>query len=169
MNHSPYITEYERKLTTPEKAAQQIGHGATLVHGPAIAEPPALLTAIAERARAGDLRELKVYSFFPMATAIKTVLAVDLCDVIRSYTWFVSGADRSLVRVGLSYFVPNYFHQIPRLCRDFMDIDVVVTTVSPMDDTGHFSFGTANDFIDRGQMQQETDRRGQQKYAPGVR
>jgi itaconate CoA-transferase len=49
--------------------------------------------------------------------------------------------------VGLSYFVPNYFHQIPRLCRDFMDIDVVVTTVSPMDDTGHFSFGTANDFI----------------------
>ncbi|MHB9097993.1 MAG: acetyl-CoA hydrolase/transferase family protein [Syntrophales bacterium] len=147
MNHSPYIAEYERKLTTPEKAVEQIRHGATLVHGPAIAEPPALLAAIAQRARAGDLREIKVYSFFPMATAIKTVLAVDLCDVIRSYTWFVSGADRSLVRVGLSYFVPNYFHQIPRLCRDFMDIDVVVTTVSPMDDTGHFSFGTANDFI----------------------
>ncbi|MHB8907799.1 MAG: acetyl-CoA hydrolase/transferase family protein [Syntrophales bacterium] len=142
-----YIAEYERKLTTPEKAVEQIGHGATLVHGPAIAEPPALLTAIAERARGGDLRELKVYSFFPMATAIKTILAVDLCDVIRSYTWFVSGADRSLVRVGLSYFIPNYFHQIPRLCRDFMDIDVVVTTVSPMDNTGHFSFGTANDFI----------------------
>ena len=147
MQHSSYGAEYGRKLTTPGEAAGQIGQGATLVHGPVIAEPPALLAAIADRARAGDLKGLKVYSFFPLATAIKTVLAVDLCDVIQSYTWFVSGADRSLVRVGLSYFVPNYFHQIPRLCRDFMDIDVVVTTVSPMDDTGHFSFGTANDFI----------------------
>jgi acyl-CoA hydrolase len=36
---------------------------------------------------------------------------------------------------------------IPRLCRDYMDIDTVVTTVSPMDATGHFSFGTNNDFI----------------------
>jgi itaconate CoA-transferase len=147
MEDSPYADEYRRKLTTPERAVEPIPDGATLVHGPGIAEPPALLKAIADRARAGDFKELKVYSFFPMAAAIKTILAVDLCDVIRSYTWFVSGADRSLVRVGLSYFVPNYFHQIPRLCRDFMDIDVVVTTVSPMDDTGHFSFGTSNDFI----------------------
>jgi itaconate CoA-transferase len=147
MERSPYSGEYKRKLTTPEEAIGPIPNGAVMVHGPAVSEPPALLSAIAARARAGDLKSLKVYSFSPMATAIKTVLAVDLCDVIESYTWFVSGADRSLVRVGLSYFVPNYFHQIPRLCRDYMDIDTVVTTVSPMDVTGHFSFGTNNDFI----------------------
>ena len=144
---NPYSDEYRRKQATAEAAVGAIPNGATLVHGPAVSEPPALLKAIAERARAGDLTSLKVYSFSPTATAIKTVLAVDLCDVIESFTWFVSGADRSLVRVGLSYFVPNYFHQIPRFCRDYMDIDTVVTTVSPMDATGHFSFGTNNDFI----------------------
>jgi itaconate CoA-transferase len=58
----------------------------------------------------------------------------------------VSGADRPLVKVGLHYFVPNYFHQLPKIIRDFMDIDVTVTTVSPMDRAGYFSFGTVNDY-----------------------
>jgi len=145
MKASVYADEYRRKLTTPAKAVEAIRDWDTLVHGVAIAEPPALLGAIADRARAGDLKELKIYSFFPMKHALRTVLATDLCDVIRSYTWFVSGADRSLVRVGLNYFVPAYFHQIPKLCREYMKIDAVVTTVSPMDDNGFFSFGTAND------------------------
>jgi itaconate CoA-transferase len=124
-----------------------LGNGATIVHGIAVAEPPALLEAIAERARAGELKDLKVYSFFPMAYSLKTVLALELCDVIQGYTWFVNNSDRPLVRVGLNYFVPNYFHQLPRFCREFMDIDLTVTTVSPMDAAGYFSFGVANDFI----------------------
>jgi itaconate CoA-transferase len=147
MTQSACAAQYRRKLTTAAKAAARIKDGMTLVHGTIVAEPPALLKAIADRARAGDLKSLKVYSFFPTPVALKTILAVDLCDVITSYTWFVSGADRSLVRTGLSYFIPNYFHQLPRICRDYMEIDVVVTMVSPMDATGHFSFGASNDFI----------------------
>jgi itaconate CoA-transferase len=51
------------------------------------------------------------------------------------------------VRAGTHIFVPNQFHQIPRLIRDFMEVDVTVTTVSPMDRAGFFSFGTVNDYI----------------------
>ncbi len=147
MKQSYYADEYRRKLTTAERAVSSLPDGATLVHGLAVAEPPALLEAIARRAREGDLKGLKVYSFFPMVHALKTVLALELCDVVQAYTWFVNGSDRSLVRVGLNYFVPNYFHQLPRFCREFMDIDLTVTTVSPMDRAGYFSFGTSNDFI----------------------
>ena len=147
MKTSAYAAQYRRKLTTPAKAAARIRNGMTLVHGPIVAEPPALLKAIADCARAGDLKDLKIHSFFPTPVALKTVLAVDLCDVITTYSWFVSGSDRSRVRTGLSYFVPNYFHQIPKLCREYMTIDAVVTMVSPMDKTGHFSFGASNDFI----------------------
>jgi len=146
MSRSRYTQEYERKLTTPEKAVESIQDGTTLVHGAAIAEPPALLEAVAARVRCGDLRDLKVYSFFHMAHALKTILAPDLADVIQPYTWFVSGGDRSLVRVGLHYYIPNYFHQIPRLLREYMTIDLTMTTVSPMDKAGFFTFGTANDF-----------------------
>lgn len=143
---STHLSEYRQKLTTPRKAVENLKDGDTIVHGLTIAEPPALLAAIAERVRAEDLRDIKIYSLLPLEYAAKTVLAPDLSDSIHAYTWFVSAADRSLVKVGLEYFVPNYFHQVPRLCRDFMEIDCTVTTVSSMDKSGFFSFGTANDF-----------------------
>ena len=141
-----YAAEYREKLTTPAKAVEKIDDNATIVHGLTIAEPPALLAAIAKRCRDNDLKGIKIFSLLPLEYAGKTVLAPDLSDVIQAYSWFVSGADRGLVQVGLNYYVPNYFHQIPRLCMDFMDIDVTITTVSPMDKAGYFSFGTANDF-----------------------
>ncbi|HOP46861.1 MAG TPA: acetyl-CoA hydrolase/transferase C-terminal domain-containing protein [Desulfobacteraceae bacterium] len=141
-----YYLDYKKKLTTAQKAAEIIKNGDTIVHGLTIAEPPALLAAIAARCREGDLKDINIFSLLPLEHAGKTVLSPDLCDVIRAYSWFVSGSDRALVKVGLSYFIPNYFHQIPKLCREFMGIDVAITTVSPMDKAGYFSFGTANDF-----------------------
>lgn len=142
-----YQSEYKAKLTTPSDAVASIPHGATLIHGMAASEPPALLGAVADRARAGDLKDLKAYSLLPMQVAADTILAQDLAGVIHAYSWFVSGLDRGLVDCGLNYFVPNEFHQVPRLIRDFMEVDTVVTTVSPMDKAGFFTFGAVNDYI----------------------
>ena len=142
-----YRSEYKQKLSTPEKAVEGINNSSTIVHGMAVGEPPALLAAIAARARSGDLTDIKIFSLFPMKHSARTILVPDLSDRILSYCWFVSPSDRGLVKVGLNYFVPNEFHQIPRLCRDFMEIDVTVTTVSPMDKAGFFSFGAINDYI----------------------
>jgi len=141
-----YAAEYKQKLTTPEKAVELIKNGDTLAHGSTISEPPALLAAIAHRAREGSLKDIKVYSSLPMEYAAKTVLSPDLSDCIQAYSWFVTAADRARVKVGLSYYVPNYIHQIPRLVSDFIDIDVVITTVSPMDKAGYFTFGAVNDY-----------------------
>jgi itaconate CoA-transferase len=141
-----YEAEYKKKLTTPEKAANLIGPGETLVVGMSNAEPPALLAAIAGRARAGEIKGLKVYTMSPMAHLADTLFAPDLCDCIQVYSWFVGVTQRGLVKTGLNYYIPNYFHQIPRLCSDFMQIDATVCVVSPMDKAGHFTFGTANDF-----------------------
>ncbi len=141
-----YASEYRQKLTTPQKTVEKIKNGSTIIHGMAIAEPPALLAAVAERARAGDLKDIKIFSLLPLEHVAKTVLSPDLSDCIQAYSWFVGAADRRLVKVGLSYFVPNYFHQVPRLIRDFMDIDATITTVSPMDKAGYFTFGAANDY-----------------------
>ncbi len=144
---SIYSSEYRRKLTSPEEAVAKIAPGATLVHGMVSGEPPALLAAIAQRVRAGGLEDLKVFSLLPMEHAAKTILAPDLLGKIHPFCWFLTAFDRDLVKAGLNYFVPNEFHQIPRLCREFMEIDVTVTTVSPMDKAGFFSFGTVNDYI----------------------
>ena len=139
-------SEYKRKLTTAEKAAGLIKSGDTIITGMAYAEPPALMAAIADRARQGSLKDLKVYLYGAQKTAQSTLLSPDLCDYIQPYTWFVAATERSQVKVGLDYYVPNYFHQLPSLIRDFMDVDMTITTVSPMDDSGYFSFGLANDY-----------------------
>lgn len=142
-----YHQQYRQKLTTPEDAVAPIADNSVLIHGMAAAEPPALLGAIAGRARAGDLKELKVYSLLPMRYAAETVLSEDLAHTIHAYSWFVSTSDRSMVRGGQAQFVPNEFHQVPRLIRDFMEVDTVVTSVSPMDKAGFFTFGAVNDYI----------------------
>ena len=142
-----YRQAYRRKLTTPEQAVEPIQDSATIVHGMANGEPPALLAAIAHRVRQGDLKDLHIFTFLAMANAAATILSPDLAGLIHNHCWFVAGAERDQVRTGKHLFVPNQFHQIPRLIRDFMDVDVTVTTVSPMDRSGFFSFGTVNDFI----------------------
>lgn len=141
-----YYDEYRQKLTTPERAVETIKNGDTIVHGLSIAEPPALLAAIADRARQGSLEDIKAFSLNPTEYAANTIFSPDLSDCIQTYSWFVGETDRASIKVGLSYFVPNYFHQIPRICRDFMQIDVTITTVSAMDKAGYFSLGTSNDF-----------------------
>jgi itaconate CoA-transferase len=93
-----YVAEYERKLTTPQKAVEAIHNDETIVHGSSVAEPPALLTAIADRARAGELRNIKIYASLPGQYAANTVQAPDLADCICTYSWFVTQADRARVK-----------------------------------------------------------------------
>ncbi len=142
---NPYRAEYDRKLATPEVAVAAIGQNSVIIHGVTIAEPPALLRAIAQRARAGDLRKATIYSFNPQKHAADTYLQPDLMDAVTVKSWFLSQATRKLATAGLVQFIPSYLHQVPKFIREYMQVDVCVTTVSPMDNAGYFSFGTAND------------------------
>ena len=141
-----YKKRYMEKLVAPEQAVAVIKDGDMLVHGFGMAEPPALLMATADRLRAGDLKRLKIFSTLPFKHVCNTILAVDLMDCVEIYAQFVGAGSRGLIRTGLAYFVPNHFHQVPRLLTEFIGVDVCVTTVSSMDQSGFFSFGTANDY-----------------------
>ncbi|HII98127.1 MAG TPA: acetyl-CoA hydrolase/transferase family protein [Methanoregula sp.] len=142
-----YEQQYSTKLTTPEKAMEHVTSGDTVIYGMSIAQPPALLAAIADRARAGGVSGLKMYTFLPRDPAARTVLSPDLADTIEHHSWFVTAADRDSVKVGLNYHVPSYLHQIPQLVEDYMETDIAMATVSPMDKAGFFSLGTANDYF----------------------
>jgi len=141
-----YRSLYQRKLTTPDKAVEPVKDGSLLIYGVALAEPPGLLEAFARRLRAGDLKKLRMLSSLPLAHALNTVLAPDLADCVERCAQFVGAGDRGLVHVGLNDYLPSHFHQMPRLISEFMNVDVAATTVSPMDSSGFFTFGVANDF-----------------------
>ena len=144
---------YQSKLTAPDQAVGSIPSGSKLSMGMAMAEPPALLKALADRAEAGGIEDLKVYYFEATSIAGKTILRYELMDRIRPYCMFVSATERALIKRGVENgerkiinYVPNNFHQAPRLLIDEIGIETFVCTVSPIDRHGYFSFGTGNDY-----------------------
>src|SRR6202050_3448982 len=144
---------YQSKLTTPDRSVASIPSGSKLSMGMAMAEPPGLLKALADRADAGRIAELKVYYFEATSIAGKTILRYELIDRIRPYCMFISATERALIKRGMDdggrkviNYVPNNFHQAPRLLIEEIGIDTFVCTVSPMDRHGYFSFGTGNDY-----------------------
>jgi itaconate CoA-transferase len=144
---------YQSKLATPNQAVTMIPSGSKLSMGMAMAEPPALLKALADRAAAGGIDRLKVYYFESTSIAGKTILRYELNDRLIPYCMFIAATERALIKRGVEEggrkvisYVPNNFHQTPRLLIDEIGIDTFVCTVSPMDRHGYFSFGTGNDY-----------------------
>ncbi len=141
-----YQGEYQRKLKGFRDAAAMVPEGAMLCHGLTMAEPRGILEAVKDRLEDGDLKSLRVFSLLPLKNVLDTLLRPELMDCVEAVTGFVSAGERGLVAAGLNYFMPNHLHQVPRLLTDYVGVEVMVTTVSPMDAHGYFSFGTANDY-----------------------
>ena len=144
---------YQSKLTAPSHAVASISSGSKLSMGMAMAEPPALLKALADRAEARRVENVRLYYFEATSIAGKTVLRYELNDRLIPYCMFITAAERALIKRGMQdggrkviNYVPNNFHQAPQLLIDEIGIDTFVCTVSPMDRHGYFSFGTGNDY-----------------------
>src|SRR5260370_33651332 len=92
---------YQSKLTTPDQAVASIPSGSKLSMGMAMAEPPALLKALADRAEAGGIENLRVYYFEATSIAGRTILRYELNDRIRPYCMFVTATERALIKRGV--------------------------------------------------------------------
>src|ERR1700677_2916312 len=143
--------QYQSKLTTPDQAVASIPSGSRLSMGMAMAEPPALLKALADRAEAGKVDDVRLYYYEATSIAGKTVLRYELNDRLIPYCMFVTARERALIKRGVEdggrkviNFVPNNFHQTVRLLTENVGIDTFLTMVSPMDRHGYFSFFTSN-------------------------
>jgi itaconate CoA-transferase len=139
------LEQYRAKLRSADEAVAMIPDGAFVVQGNAVGEPPALLEATAKRARAGGFTRLTMTSLLPLAASARTILAPDLQNVIRWQSLFCSGVDRPLVASGEGLFTPAFFHQVPRLYREFVHIDVALIHVSRVDRHGYMSLGVGVD------------------------
>lgn len=144
---NPFASQYKDKLRDADDAVAPVGDDSLLIYGAMLAEPPAVLWALATRLRTGDLKKLRIFAGPASQHSLDSVLALDLADCVERESFFVGTGDRTRVNVGLNYLVPAHFHQVPRLIEEHMQVDVAATVVSPMDRAGYFSLGVANDFI----------------------
>ncbi|MCJ2186930.1 acetyl-CoA hydrolase/transferase family protein [Novosphingobium beihaiensis] len=143
---------YAAKLTSADAAAEQVRSDSHVAMGMAVAEPPALLAALARRVEAGSLTGMRLWYFHSMAHAAQSVLRRDLLGRVRPHCMFLSSVERSLMKADPSAseemidFVPTAFSASPQLLREEIALDTCVTMVSPMGKHGYFTFGTANDY-----------------------
>jgi len=144
---------YQSKKVTPAEAAASLTNGSNLVLGMGVAMPPAFMTALAERARErNSLSELRLYYMHGSQAAADTIMSEDLADVLKLHSLFMSSYDRDYLELGRKQnktfveYIPCLFHQVGRLLTEQITPDCFVTTVSPMDRSGHFSLGTNADY-----------------------
>jgi itaconate CoA-transferase len=142
-----YSSEYQAKLCKPDAAIAAVRDDSLVIFGTGLSEPQLLLWALANRLRDGGLARLRVFSGPPGYHAADSLCSPDLSDRVERVSQFVGPSERDSIRQGLVSYLPHQFHQIPRLISDYMDVELAVTTVSPMDGSGYFTFGTNNDFI----------------------
>ena len=72
-----HATLYAQRLTTPAVAAALIPSGARVAMALGVAQPPALLKALADRAEANAVGDVNIYYLLSTAIAGETVLAYD--------------------------------------------------------------------------------------------
>src|SRR5690606_29608849 len=91
--------------------------------GMAVGAPPALLTALAARAGANEIEELKLWYFHSLEHAAKTVLRYDLLDRVRPHCMFLSSVERALIKRGeadgrqVIEFVRSEERRVGKECR----------------------------------------------------
>ena len=148
-----YQKEYKTKLTDSHTAVEQIGSDSTVGIGQAACQPPALMQALAERAGAAKVDNVKVYYMHSEEHMKNSLLRYELMGRIKPYCMFMQATERELVKKGMEdgdrkvvYFVPNAFSQSIRFFTEHIHLDTFLVTVSPMDRNGYFTFGTNNDY-----------------------
>lgn len=148
-----YDSDLAAKTVSARDAADSLDDATNLVLGMGVAMPPAFMAALAERARERrGLSRLNLYYMHASKAATETILKPELMDVLKLNVLFMSGHDRAFAEEGLKrgkvwvHFVPSMFHQVGRLLTEQIRPDTFVTTVSPMDRSGHFSLGTNPDY-----------------------
>jgi len=147
-----YQTLYRERLLSAEDAAALIPSGAKVTMALGAGQPPALLAALAERARAGLIENVRIYYLLCTGIAGGSVFDFALADRIIPMSYFHGGVERELDKRRLADklpavdVVPCHFSQVPRSLVEHVGVDTLLATVSPMDAEGNFSLGTSTDY-----------------------
>lgn len=135
-----YCEEYRSKLCSAEKAVELVKSGDWVDYGSNNSMPVALDAALAQRR--DELRGVKVRGDLTPGP-----IQVIECDPNMEHfvynTWHCGGYERKMCGAGRAFFIPMIFRNLDAYYRHYLDVDVAMLSVSPMDDKGYFSLGGA--------------------------
>ena len=143
-----FYAEYRSKLTTPEEAVKLIKSGDWVDYNTATSKPTLLDQALAKRK--DELTDVKI-----RGNLLDGPIQVAECDPTQEHftyhSWHCSSYERSLCDKGLCFYTPMVFHNLTAYYHYFIDVDVAMISLPPMDRHGYFSFsinaGTAAEIL----------------------
>jgi itaconate CoA-transferase len=147
-----YAEAYRERLTSADRAVAAIPDNARICMALGVAQPPALLDALARRAAEGQIAGASLYYLLSTPIAGGSVLRRDLGPRLRPMSLFHSAVERSLDSESAKSgdppvdLIPVAFSRVPRLMREDVRVDTLVTQVAPIDENGEFSLGTNVDY-----------------------
>jgi len=134
-----YTEEYKRKLVTPEEAVKVVKSGDWVEYGSFSGSAVVLDKALA--ARKDELWDVKIRNC-TRSTGTPEVAKADPTGEHFAYIGLqFSGYERKLSDQGLCSYMPLVYHELPKYYREYMEVDVAMIPVAPMDRFGFFNFG----------------------------
>ena len=132
-----FTQEYKNKLRTPDEAVQVVKSGDWVDYPSSLGKPVLLDQALAKRR--DELQDVKI-----RGNLIAGPIAVAECDESQEHfvyhSWHCSAYERALCDRGLCYYIPMVFHNNAAYYDFFLDVNVVMVSVTPMDKHGFFNF-----------------------------
>lgn len=136
-----YSAEYKSKLTDAAEAASRVKSNWVMGMDNCPTEPLSILSAITERAKAGEITGVEVHTMLD-ASPMAFYDTPELFGKITGISFFSSAGARKAVNSGYADFVPGYYRDFPKLIRNNFEYDAFLISVSPMDKHGFFSLAT---------------------------
>lgn len=132
---------YEEKRMSAAEVAALIPDASHIFSDIFLAQPKTLYEAINNRCLADSMRSCKITTYLDLYPLVCYTEPISFAKNLQGTSVFCSGLTRKAVGQGLADYLPNTYWDQPALIRDYMDVDVFVVSVSPMDSHGYFSLG----------------------------
>lgn len=135
-----YYDQYKSKLRTPEEAVKAVKSGDWVEYTTSNGFPALLDEALA--ARKDELSDVKI-----RGNLIFGPIKVVECDPQREHfiynSWHCSAYERKLCDKGLCNYIPMIFRNVVEYYKNFLEINVAMISVTPMDAHGYFNLSTS--------------------------
>jgi len=134
---------WKKKLAAPEVVLKRIRPGMSIFVGTGVAEPRTLVKALTN-SKASNLRDLELVQLASLGET--TTLADKYTQKFRLKTFFSGWVASEAIHEGSVDLIPCPFSRVPLLmASETINIDVAFIQITPFDETGYASLGTAVD------------------------
>jgi len=134
-----FSEEYKQKLRTAEQVAGMVKSGDWIDYGWCTCTSRYVDEALAKRAE--ELHDVNFYGGILMRPlAISQV--PNAKDHFTWNSWHMTGVDRKMIDLGMAYYGPLRYSELPRFYREnISQLNMVIFQAPPMDEHGYFNFG----------------------------